>query len=445
MSRRSCWLLAVLMLLNLTSAAPACPGSLAIGLPLLFGSDEPTSPWPAPTSRDAWPVVDLALPADLEEAQEFRDPPARQELAKECLKAWRQLIRERRYEFAPAVAAKAAALDPSNLEAQHAVIVSQVLRSIDKSSVSTKSCAATACGATCAVMDCQATGCLACPVPACAAEQKVAAPKKSFELKISLTPAGLFFLPGSATAFKYLTTAAGSKAVAPTATKPCEGQSCAKPGTTCVTGACPAGQSPENGAIVAHTIKHLFPGGLLACDRPAVENTWQPAGSVVVATPVASSATKATTGFAVASPGHTCPNLATTEGGQPTCHGFTVTTASPVQGTLSAGVTYAGVRTVNHAAPAPSSKRVTIKTAAWVVECDRVILMDEREMIVDGNVSLTMRQRDVTVHGSRVRVNLNDSSIPVDGKYTSDAPLSALAAGKGTTGGVCFRGFRNSA
>jgi protein involved in polysaccharide export with SLBB domain len=74
------------------------------------------------------------------------------------------------------------------------------------------------------------------------------------------------------------------------------------------------------------------------------------------------------------------------------------------------------LRPVSRAVPATVNNRVTIKTAAWVVECDRVVMMNEREMTVEGNVSLTMRQRDMTVQGSRVRVNLTDGSIQVDGK-----------------------------
>ena len=77
---------------------------------------------------------------------------------------------------------------------------------------------------------------------------------------------------------------------------------------------------------------------------------------------------------------------------------------------------HGSIRTVGHALPADANKRVTIKTAAWHVECDRVLSMTDREMILDGNVNLTMRQRDVSMQASRVRMNLADGSIQVDGK-----------------------------
>ncbi len=392
MSRRSYWMLAVLMLVNVAPAAVACPGSLAIGLPLLFGSDDPTPPLPAPTQRDTWPVINLPMPGDLEEAQENRDQPARKEMAKECLKAWRQLIRDRRYELAPALAAKAVALDPTNLDAQHAVIVTQVLRSIDgKVSVAaTKSCAASSCCSSCQTDDCPAMCC-----PACAKQSSVAAPKivrsnGVIELKLSLSPSGVSFLPtikfqpaqsASKSSCGEFTTLKNMPALVSDGTKP-----------RCFSGKCSQGQSSDNSELAEQLLKLMFPRGMLAGDAPC-----KSAPPFVVATPVSSTTTKATTGFAIACPIGMCPAVECTQI-VPASNGH------PVY-----------VQPVSHVVPA-ASKRVSIKTAAWLVECDRVILMDEREMIVDGNVNLTGRLRDVNLHGGRVHINLNDGSVRVDSK-----------------------------
>lgn len=87
-----------------------CPGSLGIGLTVLFGSDLP---------------VNRMRGGGFEESD--ARPPTKAEMAQECLKVWRQLIADSRFDVAPAVAAKALELDPTNLDAQHAVAVSSAL------------------------------------------------------------------------------------------------------------------------------------------------------------------------------------------------------------------------------------------------------------------------------------------------------------------------------
>jgi hypothetical protein len=168
---RSIWLMALLASAFAAAGASACPGTMAIGLPLLFGSDEPASPWPTPMPQHV--VIDLKLPADFEERQE---PLAQKELAQECLKVWRDLVRDGRFEIAPIVAAKAAALDPTNLDAQYAVIVSQVLRSIgERQPQVVHSTKAPLCNTAC----CEADICPACPSQCtanCPVDVKIAAP-----------------------------------------------------------------------------------------------------------------------------------------------------------------------------------------------------------------------------------------------------------------------------
>src|SRR3954451_24537843 len=99
MLRHLSWF-AVLLVSTLGAAsAAACPGTFAIGLPLLFGCDEPTSPWPMAT--DQRPIIDLNLPAGFDEAQDTAEPLGRKALAQECLKVWRQLVRDGRFDLAP--------------------------------------------------------------------------------------------------------------------------------------------------------------------------------------------------------------------------------------------------------------------------------------------------------------------------------------------------------
>ena len=120
MSRLSFWSSVLLVSLLLASGAAACPGTFAIGLPLLFGSDEPTPPWQA--STELRPIIDLKLPAGFDEAQDAGEPLGRKGLAQECLKVWRQLVRDGRFDLAPVVAAQTACLEPTKIEVQQALI-----------------------------------------------------------------------------------------------------------------------------------------------------------------------------------------------------------------------------------------------------------------------------------------------------------------------------------
>jgi protein involved in polysaccharide export with SLBB domain len=83
------------------------------------------------------------------------------------------------------------------------------------------------------------------------------------------------------------------------------------------------------------------------------------------------------------------------------------------------------IRAVAHTVPATENQRVTVKTAAWLVECDRMVLVNDRELLVEGNVNLLLRQRDMTVRGGRIRINLADGSFHVDGSGSFFAPNNA--------------------
>lgn len=287
-------------LLVLALAAPVAampPGTLALGLPLLFGSDTVPATGPTSTPRDAEPIIDLKLPSDLDEAQEHREPPTRAEQARECLKVWRQLVADGKFDIAPLVAAKALKLDPTSREARSAVIASKALRGIE-------------CGSCC--------------------DHTETAPAR------------------------------------------------------------PAPKTEEE-QIVQTTLKHLFPTGLLTGCTNEAKIT----------------ATTATTRCSCTSKREApkAQDAATIE--------------SPAKAPLMFG---AGINcdaglvcTVSMQSKEPA-KRVTIKTAAWQFECDRASTLSEREMILDGNVTMTMHGRDVTVQAARVRVNMIDGSVQVEGK-----------------------------
>jgi hypothetical protein len=367
MSRFSSWLLAILLSAFTAAGASACPGLLAIGLPLLFGAEETTS---SPQST-----------AGFDEAQEQADCLDRKAMAQECLKIWRQLVRDGRFDIAPTVAAKAALLDPTNADVQKAVMVSQVLRGIGETArpetnAATKATAATSKPrAECELEICPGTirgiangltpagqltpdlnvpPCPACPLqcPAiCPADVKIAQPKHSIQFMFPLPFVSTPNLPGSGFVIKYLTSAVPPRPAPPMPVK-VESANCDH---------CPTAPATENKVIVDRTLNHLFPGGLLtgACDSAPAQ-----CGSLMFGAGV----------------------------------------------NCDAGLV-GSIRAVSHTVP----KRVSITTSAMQVECDRVLLMNEREMIVEGNVHLTMRQRDVTVRGGRVRVDLTSGSLQVEG------------------------------
>ena len=126
-------MLAAAMILASAGSIQASPW-LAFGLPLVFGGppveSTPLSPW-AESLRaktlSSPPLVDLS-PKDFDEEQEFAPPKTRQVLANECLDCWRVLWKQGRYDHAARVAEKAAQLDPANVDAQHALIVSRLIQ-----------------------------------------------------------------------------------------------------------------------------------------------------------------------------------------------------------------------------------------------------------------------------------------------------------------------------
>lgn len=295
---------AVILLLVLAGPAAAmCPGTMCLGLPLLFGSDAPPAVAPAPTGCDFEPIVDLQLPGDLEEAQEA--VPAASEQAKECLKVWRQLIADGRFDLAPVVAAKALALDPNNREARQAVAVSKVLRSEP--------------GACC-------------------------------------TPVA-------------------------TQTRPVVVKS-------------------DNDRIVDSVLSYMMPDGLLS----GCPVNGRPMSTVSkVAASTSSCACKAKCGSENSTAAVTVPPTITQPralmfGAGVNCDAGLATCAGATCQTLS------------------TTKRVTIKSGAWQLECDRVASLNGREMILDGNVTMTMRAHDISLQAGRVHVNLTDGSIQIDGK-----------------------------
>lgn len=291
------WILTGILGISLSNAAQAfCP--LGIGLPLLFGTDAPNTDAKSYRPGDGPPLIDFRAVSGLDEAQE---PPNRAELAKECLKAWRRLIADGKFDIAPAVAAKAVTYDPTNIDARHAVVVSQVLRDMN------------------AKQRRENTAFAASPKP----ETINTMPRKGPQ-------AGDFEL------FE---------------------------------------ETTIDDAIVKATLKHMFPGGLLGtcpatCPMPRLEappKIFEQHRAIVAGTSCPSSQCVAPT-----------------------------------------------IRQVAATVPVSPAKFITVKAAGWQIECERIVRMDEREMILDGNVTMSMRNRDVTVQAGRVRVNLTDGSIHVD-------------------------------
>lgn len=310
---------AVILLLVLAGPAAAmCPGTMCLGLPLLFGSDAPPAVAPAPTGRDFEPIVDLQLPGDLEEAQEA--VPAASEQAKECLKVWRQLIADGRFDLAPVVAAKALALDPNNREARQAVAVSKVLRSEP--------------GACCTPVATQTR-----PVVVKSDNDRIVDSVLSYMMPHGLLGDG--------------------------------------PNGECPISGCPAGGSSVSGSSVSKVSQAAATTTPCACKaKCGSENS-----TAAVTVPPTITQPRALMFGA----GVNC------DAGLATCAGATCQTLS-------------------------TTKRVTIKSGAWQLECDRVASLNEQEMILDGNVTMTMRTRDVSVQAGRVHVNFVDGNIRIEGK-----------------------------
>lgn len=286
-----CMCLAMAVVLHFGSVASACPGSMFLGLPLIFGPDEPATSWPVRMAADAAPVINL--PKGLEEAQEHRDPPSRKEQAQESLKVWRQLVREGRFSAAAVVAAKAAALDPTNIDVQQAVMVSHVLRNVGEQTKTPSISVSTACCET-----------------------------RSPECPLSMTA------------------------------------ECA--------------------------LKHMFPNGLLAGGQKTKTCTCKKNGEKAIGE-VKSETTEIDRRAGVA-------------------------LKRLFPGNIVEGANAPEIRLASFEVR-PLKERVTIKTANWQIECDRVAQPSDREMILEGNV--TMRQRDISVAAGRVRLNLIDGTFQI--------------------------------
>lgn len=291
------WTLSGLLALSMTNVAGAfCP--LALGLPLLFGTDAPVSGnRPSPPGENP-PIFEFQPVSGFEEAQE---PPSRADLAKECLKAWRLMIADGRFDIAPAIAAKAVVYDPDNLDARHAVVVSQALRDLKLSPPR------------------GTTAFAAQPKSETAPTQK-SAPSSKTDLQLYE-------------------------------------------------------ESSVDPAIVQATLNYMFPDGLLG----------QTPFKVI-------SAAAPTNACRSDGPG-TC-------GTGPHCQTTQMTDAPTI-------------RQITATHPANPAKRVNVNTAGWRIECDRIARMDSREMVLEGDVTMSLPGRDVTVRAGSVRVNLTNGTIDV--------------------------------